>query len=72
MYYSRFKNNEKFALAAVAIAWLGSLVYGWMPVLSGAGEGFDRALFVDGWSSFIYRLVAPIKSSRSTVDGEIA
>jgi methyl-accepting chemotaxis protein len=37
MYYSRFKNNEKFALAAVAIAWLGSLVYAWMPVLSGAG-----------------------------------
>lgn len=34
MYYSRFKNNEKFALAAIAIAWAGSLVYGWMPVLS--------------------------------------
>jgi methyl-accepting chemotaxis protein len=40
MYYSRFKNNEKFALVAIAIAWLGSLVYGWMSALSGAGEGF--------------------------------
>jgi len=40
MYYSRFKNNERFALAAIAIAWLGALVYGWMPFLSGAGEGF--------------------------------
>ncbi len=37
MFYSRFKNNEKLALAAVAIAWTGSLVYGWIPVLSGAG-----------------------------------
>jgi len=40
MYYSRFKNNERFALAAIAIAWLGALVYGWMPFLSGVGEGF--------------------------------
>ncbi|MGZ5054417.1 MAG: methyl-accepting chemotaxis protein [Methylobacter sp.] len=39
MYYSRFKNNEKFALAAIAIAWLGALVYGWIPVFNGAGEG---------------------------------
>jgi methyl-accepting chemotaxis protein len=39
MYYSRFKNNEKFALAAIAIAWLGALVYGWIPVLNGTGEG---------------------------------
>jgi len=37
MFYSRFKNNKSVALAAVAIAWGGSLVYGWMPVLSGAG-----------------------------------
>ncbi len=36
MYYSRFKNNEKFALAAMASAWGGSLVYGWLPVLGGA------------------------------------
>jgi methyl-accepting chemotaxis protein len=39
MYYSRFKNNEKFALAAIAIAWLGALVYGWIPVLNGTSEG---------------------------------
>jgi methyl-accepting chemotaxis protein len=37
MYYSRFKNNKSVALAAVAIAWGSSLVYGWMPVLSGTG-----------------------------------
>jgi len=41
MYYSRFKNNEKFALAAIAIAWLGALVYGWIPVFNGAGEGIS-------------------------------
>ncbi|MGZ8237166.1 MAG: methyl-accepting chemotaxis protein [Methylobacter sp.] len=40
MYYSRFKNNEKFALAAIAIAWLGSLIFGWMPFLSGVNDGF--------------------------------
>ncbi|TRW90844.1 methyl-accepting chemotaxis protein [Candidatus Methylobacter oryzae] len=33
MYYSRFKNNEAIALAAVAIAWGGSLIYLWMLVL---------------------------------------
>jgi methyl-accepting chemotaxis protein len=37
MYYSRFKNNESAALAVVAFCWFGSLAYGWMPVLSGAG-----------------------------------
>jgi methyl-accepting chemotaxis protein len=37
MYYSRFKNNGSVALAAVAIAWGGSLAYGWMPVLSETG-----------------------------------
>ncbi|TAK64535.1 methyl-accepting chemotaxis protein [Methylobacter sp.] len=36
MYCSRFKNNESAALAAVAVAWLGSLIYVWMPVLNGA------------------------------------
>ncbi len=39
MYYSRFKNNESAALAVVALAWIASLVYGWMPVLNGAGDG---------------------------------
>lgn len=39
MYYSRFKNNEKLALAAAAVAWVSSLVYGWVPVLSGAEGG---------------------------------
>lgn len=46
MYYSRFKNNESVALAAVAVAWLGSLVYGWAlalsPVLSGVDGGAER------------------------------
>jgi methyl-accepting chemotaxis protein len=37
MYYKRFKNNKQFALAAVAFAWAGSLVYGWVPVISGTG-----------------------------------
>jgi methyl-accepting chemotaxis protein len=37
MYYSRFKNTDEFALAAVAIAWLGSLVYVWLPALRGTG-----------------------------------
>jgi methyl-accepting chemotaxis protein len=37
MYYSRFKNNESAALAAVAMVWIGSLIYGWMPVLRGGG-----------------------------------
>ncbi|TAN68086.1 MAG: ABC transporter permease [Methylobacter sp.] len=35
MYYSRFKNNEKLALAVVAFCWLGSLIYGWLLALSG-------------------------------------
>lgn len=35
MYYSRFKNNEKLALAVVACCWLGTLVYGWLIALSG-------------------------------------
>ena len=39
MYYSRFKNNESVALAVVAVAWVASLAYGWLPVLSGAGGG---------------------------------
>ncbi|MFI3155929.1 MAG: methyl-accepting chemotaxis protein [Methylococcaceae bacterium] len=43
MYYSHFKNNENLALAAIAIAWVGSLVYGWIfalsPGLNGAGRG---------------------------------
>lgn len=39
MYYSRFKNNEKLALAVVAFCWLGLLVSVWMPALSGAEGG---------------------------------
>ena len=44
MYYSRFKNNEKFALAVVAFCWGGALIYGWALALSpglltGAGAG---------------------------------
>jgi|GEM_PF-6054485 len=34
MPYSRFKNTEFVALAAVVIGWTGALIYGWMPVLS--------------------------------------
>ncbi len=34
MYYSRFKNNEKLATSAVAICWMGSLVYIWILALS--------------------------------------
>ncbi|MFZ2407518.1 MAG: ABC transporter permease, partial [Methylobacter sp.] len=44
MYYSRFKNNEKFASAAIAIAWFGSLVYGWMPVLNLVLSGAEGAV----------------------------
>jgi len=48
MYYSRFKNNEKLALALVAFAWLGSLIYGWVlalsPVLSGVEGGVEGGL----------------------------
>lgn len=45
MYYSRFKNNESVALAAVAFCWAVSLVYVWisgvegMVLLSGIGGG---------------------------------
>ncbi len=50
MYYSRFKNNEKLALAVAAVCWLGSLVYGWMPVLnlvlSGAEGGVGGELIM--------------------------
>ena len=35
MYYSHFKNNESAALAVVAFCWVGSLVYGWVPVVLG-------------------------------------
>ena len=43
MYYSRFKNNESAALAAVALCWAGALVYIWMPVLGSilSGAGVD-------------------------------
>jgi len=41
MYYSRFRNNEKLALAVVAVCWLGTLVYGWMPVLSSVLSGAE-------------------------------
>ncbi len=44
MYYSRFKNNESVGLAAVAMAWLGSLVYMWMLALSGAEGGGERMI----------------------------
>jgi methyl-accepting chemotaxis protein len=37
MNYSRFNIDESAALAAVAIAWIASLVCEWLPVLSGAG-----------------------------------
>ncbi|WP_432746093.1 methyl-accepting chemotaxis protein [Methylobacter sp. G7] len=39
MYYSRFKNNEKLALAVVAFCWLGLLVSVWMSALNGAEGG---------------------------------
>lgn len=39
MFYSRFKNNEKFAVAAIAIAWGCSLVYGWLLTLNVVGGG---------------------------------
>ncbi len=39
MYYSRFNIDESVALAVVAIAWIASLVCGWLPVLSGVGGG---------------------------------
>jgi methyl-accepting chemotaxis protein len=39
MYYSRFKNNDKIALAIVASCWAGLLVYVWMLVLRGVGTG---------------------------------
>lgn len=43
MYYSRFKNNEKLALAVVACCWLGTLVYGWLIALSGTeGLAIER------------------------------
>jgi methyl-accepting chemotaxis protein len=41
MFYSRFKNNESVALAVVAFCWGGSLVYGWMPVLSSVLSGAE-------------------------------
>jgi len=50
MYYSRFRNNEKLALAVAAFCWLGALVYGWMPVfslvLSGAEGGVGGAVIM--------------------------
>ena len=44
MFYSRFKNNESVALAAVAFAWVGSLVYGWVLALSGLEGGVERMI----------------------------
>lgn len=38
MFYSRFKNNEKLALATAACAWLGTLAYLWVLAL-GVVEG---------------------------------
>ncbi|MDD5577786.1 MAG: methyl-accepting chemotaxis protein [Methylobacter sp.] len=46
MHYSRFNIDEKVALAVVAVAWTGSLTYGWMPVLSGAGQGIIMPSFL--------------------------
>jgi len=39
MYYSRFKNNEKLALAVVAFCWIASLISVWMSALNGAEGG---------------------------------
>jgi len=36
MHYSRFKNNESAASAAVAMTWGGSLIYGWLLAFNGA------------------------------------
>ncbi|MGZ5075807.1 MAG: methyl-accepting chemotaxis protein, partial [Methylobacter sp.] len=51
MHYSRFKNNQSIALAAAAIAWACSLVYGWMPVLNGAGGGIIVPLLLTAGSA---------------------
>jgi methyl-accepting chemotaxis protein len=34
LYYSRFKNNEKLATASVAVFWIGSLIFNWLPTLN--------------------------------------
>ncbi|MDP1970524.1 MAG: methyl-accepting chemotaxis protein [Methylobacter sp.] len=47
MYYSRFKNNESVALAVVAFCWVGSLIYGWMPVLSPVLSGAEGGISGD-------------------------
>ncbi len=39
MYYSRFKNNEKLALAVAAFFWIASLIYGWLLTLGIIGGG---------------------------------
>jgi len=44
MFYSRFKNNEKLALAAVALCGLATLAFVWMPVLSLALSGAEGGL----------------------------
>ncbi len=39
MYYNRFKNNDKLALAIVASCWAGLLIYVWALALSGVDDG---------------------------------
>jgi methyl-accepting chemotaxis protein len=46
MFYSRFKNNEKLALAVAAFCWTGSLVYIWMVALSSVGGSVASAAVV--------------------------
>ncbi|MDP3743327.1 MAG: methyl-accepting chemotaxis protein [Methylotenera sp.] len=47
MYYKHFKNNESAALTAVAITWIGSLIYTWMLALS-AGSGLALSVIKGG------------------------
>ncbi len=44
MYYSRFRNNDKLALAIVAFCWVGLLVYVWVLALSGVEYGGGLAV----------------------------
>ncbi|MFI3119409.1 MAG: methyl-accepting chemotaxis protein [Methylococcaceae bacterium] len=36
MHYSRFKNNQSAASAAIAVTWAASLIYGWLLAFNGA------------------------------------
>ncbi len=71
MYYSRFNIDESVALAVVAVAWLASLAYGWLPVLSGAGGGIIEPSLLTAGAVLSIVLWRKSRSGDQQLQGEL-